>query len=119
MPEEDPNPRTPDDDSLFQGKTWLSRKMIAFINGWTPRCEEVTHLISAEMDHPLRLLTRLKMRAHYLTCCYCERYEKNLRFLRSVIQSLPWEKDDASVGQLTPEAKERLKRALHDDHEHG
>ena len=119
MPAQGPNPRTPDDDSLFQGKTWLSRKMIAFINSWTPRCRDVTHLISEGMDHSLPLLTRIKLRAHFLTCCYCERFEKNLRFLRWVFRSLPWQNDDASVGQLTPEAKERLKRVLHDAHGHG
>ena len=118
MPEEDPNPRTPDDDSIFQGKTWLSRRVIDFINIWTPRCREATHLISEGMDHPLPWVTRFKLRAHYLTCCYCERFEKNLRFLRWVARSFPWEKDEPAVGQLTPEAKERLKRALRDEHGH-
>jgi hypothetical protein len=70
------------------------------------------------MDHPLPWLTRIKMRAHFLTCCYCERYEKNLRFLRDVIRSSPWEKNDDETRQLPPEVKERLKQALHDDHEH-
>ncbi len=115
MPADDPNPRTPDDDSVFQGKTWFSRQMIAFINSWTPKCREVTHLISEGMDHPLPLLKRFQKWAHFLTCCYCERYEKNLRFLRWVMRSIPWETDDASLGQMTPEAKERLKQALHDD----
>jgi hypothetical protein len=119
MPQENPNPRTLDDDSLFQGKTWLSQKAIDFINLWTPRCHEVTHLVSEGMDRPLPWLTRLRLRSHFLTCCYCRRYENNLRFLRSVIRSAPWERDDASAPQLPPEAKERLKRALHGDYEHG
>jgi hypothetical protein len=117
MPTENRNPRAPDDDSLFQGKTWLSRKMIAFINSWTPRCREVTHLISEGMDHPLPLLTCIKMRAHILACCYCERYERNLRFLRRVIHSSPWEKHEDETAQLPPEIKQRLKQALHHDHE--
>ncbi len=115
MPEDDPNPRAPDDDSLFQGKTWLSRQVITFINLWTPRCEEATHLISEGMDHTLPLLTRFKLRAHYLTCCYCERFENNLRLVRKVVRSFPWEKDESSAGQLTPEAKERLKQILRDE----
>jgi hypothetical protein len=118
MPAENPNPRTPDDDSLFQGRNWFSKWIIAFINSWTPRCQEMTHLISEGMDHPPSLLTRIRMRAHFLTCCYCERYEKNLRFLRKVMRLSPWQTDDDSDQRLPPEAKERMKRALHDGHGH-
>jgi hypothetical protein len=112
MPPQNPNPRTPEDDSLFQGRNWFSRKIIAFINSWTPRCREVTRLISGGMDRPLPLHTRIQMRAHFLTCCYCEHYKENLGYLREVIRCSPWEKDEPSAEFLPSEAKRRLKEVL-------
>jgi hypothetical protein len=112
MPEIDPNPRTPDDDSLFQGGNWFSRKMVHLIDQLTPKCTEMTHLISEEMDHPLPFFTRLKMRVHYLMCCYCERYKNNLHYMRSAFRSLHEHVDELSTAALSAETKERLKQTL-------
>jgi hypothetical protein len=52
------------------------------------------------------------MRAHFLTCCYCEHYKENLDYLRQVIRCSPWEKDEPAAEYLPPEAKQRLKDVL-------
>lgn len=109
------NPRPEDDDSLFQGKNWFSRKIVRLIGCWTPKCTEMTHLISEEMDHPLPWRVRFKMRVHYLSCCYCERYRDNLRYIRSLMQRLQDRVNEVATFSLTLAEKERIKRALRDE----
>lgn len=115
MPEEDPNPRTPDDDSLIQGKNPVTQKVAEVIFRNTPTCAQMTRLISKELDHPLPLATRLRMRIHFLACCYCERYKRNLRFLRFFLLSSSKHLDEISNETLSPEAKERLKTSLREE----
>jgi len=114
MPQHDPNPRTPDDDSLIKGGNWLSKRVEIFITRSTPSCTEMTHLLSEEMDHPLPSLTRLKMRVHFLMCCYCRRYKENLHYLRNLFRSSAANADSLSSERLPPEARERLKELLRD-----
>jgi hypothetical protein len=108
---DDPNPRTPDDDSRIQGKTWLTRKILLFLATNTPRCNEVVRLLSQGMDHPLPLWTRVKLRAHRLICCYCHRYERQLHDLRHYARELP---ADSGTATLSAKAKARIKDALDD-----
>jgi len=114
MPLEDPNPRAPDDDSLIKGGNWLSKRIEAFIARATPSCVEMTHLLSEEMDHSLPWFTRLKMRVHFLMCCYCRRYKESLHYLRNVFRSSAASADTLSSERLSPEARERLKQVLRD-----
>jgi hypothetical protein len=111
MPAEQPNPRTTDDDSLFQGGNWFSRKMVDLIGRLTPKCTEMTRLLSMEMDRPMPRLTRLKIRAHFLTCCYCKRYRDNLHYIRRLVRSIPAHLGE-SGSALSTEAKSRMKQAL-------
>jgi hypothetical protein len=115
MPERPHNPRTPDDDSVFQGKNWLSRKIVIFFGDWTPKCNEMTHLISEEMDHSLPGHVRFKMHVHYLICCYCKRYRDNLRYIRFLLRRIQEHLDEVSGLTLGPDEKERIKQALRND----
>jgi hypothetical protein len=116
MPERRPyNPRPADDDSLFQGKNWLSKKILLVIGDWTPKCNEMTHLISHEMDHPLPWRIRFKMRAHYLVCCYCKRYRNNLYYIRFLLGRIHDHINEISALTLPPEEKDRLKQVLRNE----
>jgi hypothetical protein len=115
MPEDPLNPRRDDDDSLFQRKNWFSDKIVDFLADWTPKCTEMTHLISEEMDHSLPWRIRFKMRAHYLMCCYCENYKNNLYYIRSLLQHLQDHLSELSVPTLSLEEKERMKRVLRNE----
>ena len=85
-----PNPRPSDDTSVFQEhRNWLQLRIVLLIVGLTPRCPEVVRLLSLGMDKPLPLLTRLKLRVHYLMCSFCERYAKQLKYLREVAREFP------------------------------
>ncbi|HEY0790910.1 MAG TPA: hypothetical protein VGD78_07580 [Chthoniobacterales bacterium] len=69
-------------------------------------------LISEEMDHPLPPFTRLKMRAHYLFCCYCKYYKINLHYIRFALRHVHEHLNETSGTGLAPESKQRMKQAL-------
>ena len=57
-------------------------------------------------------MMRMKLRIHYLMCSFCERYAKQLKYMREVAREFPEKIGDASDATLPTEAKERLKEAL-------
>ena len=87
--------------------------------GWliriTPPCKDMTRLLSESMDRPLPLGISIKMRLHFLICKWCERYKNQLLFLRQALRRNPYDLESdapASTTSLSPEAKDRLKRAV-------
>jgi hypothetical protein len=64
------------------------------------------------MDKKLPLVTRLKLRIHYLMCSFCQRYAKQLEYMRAVSREFPEKVGEISDAKLPIEAKERLKEAL-------
>jgi len=72
----------------------------------------VIRILSLGMDKPLPLSTRIKLRIHYLMCSFCERYAKQLKYMREVAREFPEKIGEVSGTKLPTEAKERLKEAL-------
>jgi len=64
------------------------------------------------MDKELPLTTRIKLRIHYLMCSFCERYAKQLNYMREVLREFPEKIGEVSDATLPAEAKQRLKEAL-------
>jgi hypothetical protein len=64
------------------------------------------------MDKELPLVTRLKLRVHYLMCSFCERHAKQLKYIRTVAREFPEKIGETSDAKFPNEAKERLKEAL-------
>ena len=64
------------------------------------------------MDKELPLTTRIKLRVHYLMCSFCERYAKQLNYMREVAREFPEKIGKISDATLPAEAKQRLKEAL-------
>jgi hypothetical protein len=64
------------------------------------------------MDKDLSLLMRLKLRIHYLMCSFCERYKKQLEYMRTVAHEFPDKIGEVSSATIPPDAKERMKAAL-------
>ncbi|HEU5312256.1 MAG TPA: hypothetical protein VFU08_00420 [Candidatus Udaeobacter sp.] len=113
LPDWTPNPRPPDDDSLFQEhRSWLQLQIVLLICRFTPTCPEVIRILSLGMDKDLPLITRIKLRIHYLMCSFCERYAKQLKYMRTVAREFPKKIGEISDAKLPTEAKERLKEAL-------
>src|SRR2546429_1520919 len=108
-----PNPRPPDDDSVFQEhRSWLQLQIVLVICRFTPTCPEVTRILSLGMDKRLPLTTRIKLRFHDLMCSFCERYAKQLKYMRTVAREFPDKIGEISDAKLPSEAKQRLKEAL-------
>src|SRR5204862_2691368 len=113
VPEWTPNPRPPDDTSTFQEhRSWLQLQIVLLICRFTPTCPQVTRILSLGMDKELPLTTRIKLRVHYLMCSFCERYMKQLKYIRQVSREFPEKIGEVSDAKLPAEAKQRLKEAL-------
>ena len=57
-------------------------------------------------------MMRMKLRIHYLMCSFCERYAKQLKYMREVAREFPEKIGEISDAKLPTEAKEHLKEAL-------
>jgi len=68
--------------------------------------------LSLGMDKKPPLITRIKLRIHYLMCSFCERYAKQLKYMRTVAREFPEKIGDVSNATLPTDAKERIKEAL-------
>jgi len=64
------------------------------------------------MDKELPLLTRMKLRIHFLMCSFCQRYMKQLKYIRHVAREFPDKIGEVSDAKLPPDAKERIQAAL-------
>src|SRR5262245_18830379 len=108
-----PNPRPPDDASMFQEhRSWIQLQIVLLICRFTPTCPEVVRILSLGMDKELSLMMRMKLRIHYLMCSFCERYMKQLKYIRQVSREFPEKIGEISNAALPSDAKERIKSVL-------
>jgi hypothetical protein len=111
-----PNPRAGHDDSLFQGKNWLSARINVAIDRLTPKCRETTRLLSRGMDIRLPLVMRFRLRLHFLMCCYCRRYFGQLHSMRKASRSFQDFSGNALRATLPDAVKEQIKSLLRREH---
>ena len=98
---------------MFQEhRSWLQLQIVLLICRFTPTCPEVAKILSQGMDKKLSLMTRMKLRIHYLMCSFCERYMKQLKYIRKVSREFPEKICDVSGASLPADAKARMKAAL-------
>ncbi|PYK14388.1 MAG: hypothetical protein DME55_15310 [Verrucomicrobia bacterium] len=57
-------------------------------------------------------MMRIKKRLHFLICCWCQRYEEQLRYIHETARHFPEHADEASNVPFPPDAKERIKEKL-------
>ena len=87
-------------------------QIVLLICRFTPTCPEVVRILSVGMDNKLSLMMRLKLRIHYLMCSFCERYMKQLKYIRQVSREFPEKVGEVSDASLPADAKERMKAVL-------
>jgi hypothetical protein len=97
---------------VIKPTNWWKTKLVMFIAEHTPKCHDITRLISQALDRPLPLRTRLAMWIHYRICVWCERYRDQLGFIGKALKSCPTQGAEKMRGGLTPEARTRLKIAV-------
>src|SRR6187549_3605685 len=83
------NPSPIGNPSVLARRNWLQTKLVIFIGKHTPKCREMVRLLSDSMDRPLPFTMRIKKRLHFLICCWCQRYEKQLHYLRETSRAFP------------------------------
>ncbi len=64
------------------------------------------------MERDLSLGLRLKLRVHYLMCSFCERYAKQLRYMRTVAREFPEKIGDIAKEKLPDNAKARMRAVV-------
>ena len=79
---------------------------------FTPTCPEVIRILSLGMEKELPLLTRAKLRVHFLMCSFCQRYMEQLKYMRHVAREFPEKIGDVSEAKLPPDVRERMKESL-------
>ena len=112
MAEEPYNPSPIGNPSVLARRNWWQTKLVIFIGKHTLKCREMVRILSQSMDQPMPLTMRIKKRIHYLICCWCQRYEEQLHYIREVARKFPEQADEIPDAKLPAEAKERLKAAL-------
>ena len=96
----------------IEPNNWLTRRMVGFLARITPRCHDMTRLISQSQDAALPAGTRMKMRMHYWICAWCLRYRDQIRFVRKALHVCPEPLPSSPEGKLPADARLRLKQAL-------
>lgn len=96
----------------------MSNAFTRYLAARLPSCREVTRLGSDALDRSLPFGQRLAVRFHLLICVWCRRYLRQIVFLRRAVRSRP---DTLTEGGpsldspgLSPEARERIRRAVRD-----
>src|SRR5262249_7196833 len=112
MPEEPYNPSPIGNPSVLARSNWWQTKLVIFIGKHTPKCHEMVRILSKSLDEPMPLAMRIKKRMHYLICCWCQRYEEQLLYMRKTTSKLAEHADEASTVPVSGELKERWKQAL-------
>jgi hypothetical protein len=78
-------------------------------------CEDMSGLISRQMDEPLPFWSRLEIRLHLLYCSACRRYRRQLRLIREGLRQFlsgSIEEERPLGPLLSPAARDRIERAL-------
>ena len=78
-------------------------------------CKEVTRLISESMDRQLPFGQRMALRMHLFMCKLCSRYRRQMVLIREAMRHYLEEIEPSEpfvAISLSPEAREKIKRAL-------
>lgn len=97
---------------MQEQRSWWQLQIVLLICRFTGTCPEVIRILSLGMEKELSLGTRLKLRIHYLMCSFCERYARQLRYMREVSRQFPEKIGEVSEEKLPDEVKARMRGAL-------
>lgn len=83
-------------------------------------CRETARLLSESTDRLLPFRRRMGLRLHLMMCYLCRRYVRQVRAIEQVVLRLSAEtgengEDPAGLGELSPEARDRVKTAIREE----
>ncbi len=96
---------------MSEPKNSLGYRIVMWIAEHTPKCHDMTRLISQERDGPLPWRVRVQMWFHYRICLWCRRYRDQVEFLGKALGKCH-EHPQGEELALRDEARNRLKKAL-------
>lgn len=114
MPEEPYDPSPIGNPSVLARRNWFQTMLVKFIGRFTPKCRDMVRILSRSMDKPMPMTMRIKKRFHFLICCWCQRYEEHLHYIRETSRQFPEHADESSTAAFSTEARARIKRRLED-----
>jgi len=112
MPEKPYNPSPIGNPSVLARRNWWQTTLVKFIGKRTPKCKEMVRILSQSMDEPMPPTMRIKKRLHFLICCWCQRYEEQLVYMRQTARQFPEHADKGSDAEFSAQARERIKQKL-------
>jgi hypothetical protein len=90
----------------------LTTAIVKYLARVTPRCHDMTRLISQAQETVLPLATRVKMRLHYIICVWCGRYRDQLGLMKKALHECDDHPPEKPKRTMSAETKDRLKEAL-------
>jgi hypothetical protein len=94
--------------------SWLKNSVnqiwVAIVCVATPRCHEMTRLISQERERPHDPITGLRIKLHYKVCVWCERYRDQVGLISELSKNFP--ETAPPCYKLGEDAKKRIDEAL-------
>lgn len=93
----------------------IKLRLLIWVWQHTPNCVEMSRLASQSLDRPLGFKLRVRMRLHHLICVWCQRYQRQLEFIRQAAARSQHEAGTPSGRSLSPEARRRIVERLRAD----
>ncbi|MEN8150923.1 MAG: hypothetical protein ABFS86_13960 [Planctomycetota bacterium] len=87
---------------------------------WMMSCREAAEAMTEAQLSPLPFRRRIALKMHLLMCRLCRRAVRQSKAIGVVVRSLAAttgteDGDPAALGDLSPEARERMKEAIRDE----
>lgn len=96
------------DKAIHAVRYWLLRRL--------PTCKRAVAVISKSLERRLSLRERVWLKLHLWVCVWCVWYQAHLLSMRETLRkqsaSVEEEEGASPAPALSPEARERIKRAL-------
>ena len=96
----------------IEPNNWLTTRIVGLLARITPRCHDMTRLISRSQDAELPVGTRIKMQMHFSICAWFACYRVQVRFVRTALRVCPEPPPSSPAGKLSADAKQRFRQAL-------
>ena len=98
----------------MSAKTSRIQSAIHRVLGWLAfSCHDLSRLSSQSLDTTIPLLTRFRMRVHWLICKWCRRYRAQIALVRRTCLHVSLAPPDSGPA-LPPETRERIRKNLWD-----
>jgi predicted anti-sigma-YlaC factor YlaD len=78
----------------------------------TPRCSDITKILSQQLDRPLPWLLRKRLEWHLAACDWCRRYATQIGLLGCLARGFSEQQCKSGHTRLSPQAADRIKKNL-------